>query len=155
MNGYEILRILGKGNYGSVVLASRPPSGDFSPENYNEKVGSKSLCVIKSVKHTRKRDGANVDAIKEVHILKDLKHPCIVEYIDSFFNETETRLFIAMAYCDSGNLSDRIKSAIEQQQWIPEEKLLGGSPSCRWPWLLYTRKNLVYSTVMSSRKMYF
>ncbi len=125
LNGYEILRILGKGNYGSVVLASRPPRGDFSPENYNEKVGSKSLCVIKSVKHTRKRDGANVDAIKEVHILKDLKHPCIVEYIDSFFNETETRLFIAMAYCDSGNLSDRIKSAIEQQQWIPEEKIVG------------------------------
>ena len=27
LNGYEILRILGKGNYGSVVLASRPLSG--------------------------------------------------------------------------------------------------------------------------------
>ena len=131
LNGYEILRILGKGNYGSVVLASRPlldpvgSRGDFSADKYNDKIATKSLCVIKSVKHTRKRDGANVDAIKEVHILKDLKHPCIVEYIDSFFNEAETRLFIVMAYCDSGNLSDRIKSAIEKQQWIPEEKIVG------------------------------
>ena len=57
-------------------------------------------------------------------VLKDLKHPCIVEYIDSFFNESETRLFIAMAYCDSGNLSDRIKNSIEKQQWIPEKQIV-------------------------------
>ena len=43
LNGYEILRVLGKGNYGSVVLASRPPlntvgsRGDFSPDKNNKK----------------------------------------------------------------------------------------------------------------------
>ena len=132
LHGYEVLRILGKGNYGSVVLASRPPGavqngndgeGDHGNED-GEEYFNKNLCVIKSVKHTRKRDGANVDAIKEVYVLKDLKHPCIVEYIDSFFNESETRLFIAMAYCDSGNLSDRIKNSIEKQQWIPEKQIV-------------------------------
>jgi serine/threonine protein kinase len=127
LHGYEILRVLGKGNYGSVVLASRPLDAHATNSDRYERNGDldKNLCVIKSVKHTRKRDGANVDAIKEVHVLKDLKHPCIVEYIDSFFNENETRLFIAMSYCDSGNLSDRIKDAIEKQQWIDEDQIIG------------------------------
>ena len=123
VEGYEILKVIGKGNYGDVLLAKRPKfiseGGEKGPERES------NLCVIKSVKHTKKRDGANIEAIQEVRILSELKHPCIVEYVDSFVASSEERLYIVMAYCESGNLQDRIKEAIEKQKWLDEQLIIG------------------------------
>jgi NIMA (never in mitosis gene a)-related kinase len=123
VEGYEVLRIIGKGNYGDVLLAKRP--GYISDVSEKGPDSASSLCVIKSVKHTKKKDGANIEAIQEVRILSDLKHPCIVEYVDSFITPSEERLYIVMAYCESGNLQDRIKEAIENQKWLDEKLIVG------------------------------
>ena len=127
VEGYEILSVLGKGNYGSVLLAVRPDEAgaEKGPREVPVTKSEEDLCVIKAVKHTRKKDGANIEAMAEVRILSDLRHPCIVEYMDSFLNHDETRLFIVMAYCESGNLSDKIKEAIQRQKWLDENLIIG------------------------------
>ena len=44
-------------------------------------------------------------------ILAKLKHPHIVSYLESFFDEEDEYLSIIQDYCDGGTLDDRIKTA--------------------------------------------
>merc|ERR1719428_50264 len=57
------------------------------------------------------------DALKESGVLKDLKHPYIVRYRESFLEDGW--LCIAMDYCEGGDLSDRLKKAKATNRSIP------------------------------------
>ncbi|MGB2573778.1 MAG: protein kinase domain-containing protein, partial [Henriciella sp.] len=69
------------------------------------------------------KEGSHIEALQEVRVLRKLRHPCIVQFMDSFLSDDLEKLFIVMEYCDSGVLADRIKEAIQEQQWIKENKL--------------------------------
>ena len=94
MNNYKILKTLGEGGYGKALLAKRKADS--------------SLFVIKAIKLSNLSDQEKRDAINEVSVLSSLRHPNIVEYIDSF-TETET-LYIVMEYADDGDLSLKIRN---------------------------------------------
>jgi serine/threonine protein kinase len=49
-------------------------------------------------------------ALQEVQLLRDLRHPNIVEYVESFMSCNGACLGIVMAYCEGGDLATHIKT---------------------------------------------
>lgn len=60
------------------------------------------LKVIK-IKNISKKEKDSIQL--EVKILKDLKHPNIVRYIESFYSSNGDSFCICMEYCDGVSLS--------------------------------------------------
>lgn len=60
--------------------------------------------------------------MKEAELLKQLKHPHIVEYIDSFIEDGF--FIIVMEYCEEGDLAYHIKKMREKKQHFTEELVL-------------------------------
>ncbi len=130
-HGYQLLRLLGRGNFGSVHLAENmqlssaavlPPGAADDDAGGDEADG---LCVIKIAINKAAKPGSHIEALQEARVLRKLRHPCIVQFMDSFLSADNHTLYIAMEYCDSGVLADRVKEAIEEQQWLKEERIMG------------------------------
>ena len=83
------------------------------------------LCVVKVGANKAAKEGSHIEALQEARVLRKLRHPCIVQFMDSFLSKDLDKLYIVMEYCDSGVLADRIKEAIDEQQWIKENKIMG------------------------------
>ena len=83
------------------------------------------LCVVKVSANREAKPGSHIEALQEARVLRKLRHPCIVQFMDSFLSADGDKLYIVMEYCDSGVLADRIKEAINEQQWIKEKKIMG------------------------------
>jgi len=97
MHQYERLRILGRGSYGTAVLARMHSKGDSCrPES------ASSLCVVKEVDLARATEKCRSEALKEAELLKSLAHPNIIGYADAFLSEMH--LCIAMEFADAGDL---------------------------------------------------
>lgn len=96
MDIYEFVKNIGNGMYGQVYLA-------------NHKLEQK-LYAIKRInfKDINAKDRENIE--NEVKLLKDLKHPNIVSYKDSFIDR-ENYFNIVMVYCDGGDFYNKIKNA--------------------------------------------
>ncbi|KAJ8298869.1 hypothetical protein KUTeg_022929 [Tegillarca granosa] len=98
MEGYEIVHRLGLGACGAVYLARSKET--------------KRLVALKKIElDERKKTRTKEAVLKEASILSQLKHPHIVSYHESFFDEEEEFLFIVQDYCDGGTLEDKIREA--------------------------------------------
>jgi len=93
MNNYEQIRCLGEGGYGKAILFRRKSDN--------------SHVVIKEIKFSSLNAKDKQDALNEVAVLSALKHPNIVEYIESF--QERGCLFIVMEFADGGDLSQKIE----------------------------------------------
>jgi len=47
--------------------------------------------------------------VSEVNILKDLKHPNIVEFLERVIDREHSFIYILMEYCEGGDLASVIK----------------------------------------------
>ncbi|XP_059151041.1 serine/threonine-protein kinase Nek4-like isoform X2 [Physella acuta] len=100
---FERIKVIGKGSYGEVWLARHKKD--------KKQYVLKKLNLGKASKRERK------SAEQEAKLLSKLKHPNIVAYKDSF--ETDNGfLFIAMQYCEGGDLYARLK----EQKSVPLEE---------------------------------
>lgn len=109
MENYEQIGCLGRGSNGSKVY----------------KVRSKitgELLAMKSIRISG--DHSKID--NEVKILKSLRHPNIVSYVDSFIAEDSMLIF--MEYAEKGDLNNYVKQCKSEGSSIPEEQI--------WKWLL-------------------
>ncbi|KAF9585412.1 G2-specific serine/threonine protein kinase [Lunasporangiospora selenospora] len=59
--------------------------------------------------------------VAEVNILKDLKHPNIVEFLERMIDREHCFIYIFMEYCEGGDLAAVIKRHKEMNVPIPEE----------------------------------
>ena len=59
-------------------------------------------------------------ARQECQLLKSLEHPNIVQYKDSF--EEENSLYIAMAFCEDGDLYTKLKE--RKGVLLPENQII-------------------------------
>ncbi|GFR87117.1 serine/threonine-protein kinase Nek4-like [Elysia marginata] len=100
---FERIKVIGKGSYGEVWLAKHKKD--------KKQYVLKKMNLGKASKRERK------SAEQEAKLLSKLKHPNIVSYKDSF--ETDSGfLFIAMQYCEGGDLYARLK----EQKGVPLEE---------------------------------
>ena len=102
MINYEKLKTIGNGTYGKVMLCKKKKTG--------EKVAIKKVQISAMTYEDRQK------ALKEAQLLSSLKHPNIVECVDSFIEKC--CLHIVMEYVDGGDLSQ----IIEKRRTPPEEK---------------------------------
>ena len=94
IKGYRIAKRIGGGSGGDVYLALEPETG--------ERVALKTMTADSSVDVERK-----AMFIRESDTMRDLSHPNIVRMTDAGY--AEPRFFIAMEYCDGGNLESVVE----------------------------------------------
>jgi len=91
---YKIGKLLGKGAYGSVKLGEHNSTG--------EKVAIKIID-----KRTQKTEKAQLRIRREIEILKNIKHPNLMECYGTF--ETDKSFFLITEYCSKGELFDYVQ----------------------------------------------
>eukprot|EP00929_Paragymnodinium_shiwhaense_P037789 TRINITY_DN2006_c1_g1_i1.p1 TRINITY_DN2006_c1_g1~~TRINITY_DN2006_c1_g1_i1.p1 ORF type:complete len:1139 (-),score=244.67 TRINITY_DN2006_c1_g1_i1:59-3475(-) len=97
MEQYDEVRTLGRGAFGVAVLVKLKDSG-----------ATPIYRVVKQVNVGEMTAGQQAEAHKEVGVLRQLSHPHIVAYFDTFFDSGA--LCIVMEYADGGDLSSAIKT---------------------------------------------
>lgn len=111
MDRYEIVNKLGAGGCGAVFLARS-----------NE---TKKYCALKKVELDESRKNRTREAVqKEARILEKLKHPHIVSYHESFFDDDEYFLYIVQDFCDGGNLDEKITAAANKKNHFEEKQIM-------------------------------
>lgn len=95
MDKFTKVRNIGKGNMGACALARNNEDGKY--------------YVIKQVDLTRMNKKERQQSLNEARVLSSLRHPNIINYVDSFLARKSDHLCIVMEYADGGDLSSRIK----------------------------------------------
>ena len=107
MENYEFLGNIGQGMSGKVYKARHKKENRFyaiKKLNFNE-INEKERIAIQD----------------EVNLLKQLKHPNIVTYKDSFF-DSDNCLNIVMVFCEMGDMYTKIHK--QKGEYFPEEQIL-------------------------------
>ena len=91
---FEILDLLGEGNYGSVYKALHKPTGE--------------LVAVKIVPTSGELNSLK----KEIMILKECQSPYIIQYYGSYFKDDA--LWLIIEYCSAGSVIDLIKITKKQ-----------------------------------------
>ncbi|XP_071033835.1 serine/threonine-protein kinase Nek8 isoform X3 [Parasteatoda tepidariorum] len=102
LSGYEKIRTVGKGAFGTAVL-------------YRKKYDD-SLVIVKEINMHDLTASERQLAINEVSVLSMLNHENIVSYYDSF--EEDGLLMIEMEYADGGNLAQylaQMKTSLDEK----------------------------------------
>lgn len=61
--------------------------------------------------------------VQEVNILREMKHPNIVRYVDRIIEKDKTQICIVMEYCEKGDIGQLIKNQKRRVEYIPESLL--------------------------------
>ena len=128
INGFKIMDLIGKGAYGSVYLVLRGENQyamkeiplahfDVTPEKFEAYLATQNEASGETKKNV---DDVIVEEIcKEVAILKDLGHPNIIRYYNSFADNIN--VYIIMELLDGYSLGDYILSQSEKKHRVKEE----------------------------------
>lgn len=81
---YEILNTIGQGTYGVVYKAQNSQN--------------KEIVALKLIKFETKQDGIPSTAIREIALLKELKHPCVIQLYDVIHSQHQ--LTLIFEYCE-------------------------------------------------------
>lgn len=111
MERYEIIRTLGKGTGGKVLLAAEKESG-------------KQVAIKEITLDPNKKNRTKEAVLKEASILAHLKHPHVVSLQEYFFDSSEELLCIVQDFCDGGTLQDQIVNAREKNSPFSEEQIM-------------------------------
>jgi NIMA (never in mitosis gene a)-related kinase len=61
--------------------------------------------------------------VAEVNILRDLKHPNIVKYLDRIIDKQNSKIYIIMEYCEGGDLANFLKKIKKEKEEFPEDAI--------------------------------
>jgi len=107
INGFIILKQLGKGSYGTVSLGMH--SNTQKP--YAIKIMDKE--VLKKIK-SGKSTGLEL-VLEEIKILSKLKHPNIVRLYEVIDDENEGKLYLVMEYMNNGEVFKKEESYLNEE----------------------------------------
>ena len=121
-DGYEFLKSVGKGSMGECTLVQSRTSG--------EKFIVKSMDLSDMCRREKK------SCLQEGKLLRNLTHPNIVEYKDSFYEPEGQKMHILMAFAAGGDLAKRLKTqrgAVQQRDagdsWGRDRACRPGEPN--------------------------
>ncbi|KAG8556792.1 hypothetical protein GDO81_018208 [Engystomops pustulosus] len=107
LDNYGIVRLVGKGSYGEVSLATHRAEG--------KQYVIKKLSLRNAPRRERKA------AEQEAQLLSQLKHPNIVAYKESWEGE-DGLLYIVMGFCEGGDLYHKLKE--QKSKLLPESQVV-------------------------------
>ncbi|KAK3085292.1 hypothetical protein FSP39_001166 [Pinctada imbricata] len=112
-NRYEVVRRLGKGNFGTAYLCKdlRSKQGD----DYE-------LKVLKEISVGELQPDETVDAVREARVLSKLNHPSIVKFHDSFIDGD--CFCIVTEYCEGGDLDQKIIECTKTKKQLDDKTIM-------------------------------
>ena len=90
MDDYEVLELIGKGNFGSISKILRKSDN--------------KILVWKELDYGLMSEKEKQNIVSEVNILKELHHPNIVQYYDRIIDKQNQKIYIIMEYCEGWNI---------------------------------------------------
>eukprot|EP00759_Apiculatamorpha_spiralis_P053646 PhF_6_TR6288/c0_g1_i1/m.9523/K08857/NEK1_4_5; NIMA (never in mitosis gene a)-related kinase 1/4/5 len=97
MDRFTKVRNIGKGNMGACYLMRSLEDG--------------KLYVIKQIDLSRMSKKERSQSLNEAKVLSSLRHPNVINYVDSFLARKSESLCIVMEFADSGDLGTQVKVA--------------------------------------------
>ena len=91
VENYIKLCDIGKGNFGTVSKIKWKSDG--------------KLMVWKELHYGNMSDKEKQQVVTEVNILRELKHPHIVKYIDRILDKEKQIIYIIMEFCEKGDMA--------------------------------------------------
>ena len=125
MDKYEVIKELGRGTWGVVHMATQKSSG--------------RSVALKKIKSERPEEGINFTAIREIKLLREFKHPNVIELVDVFVTHD-------MAVCLAYEVADTDLEKILKNRAISIsladtkqhlQTLLGAIEACHARWILH------------------
>jgi serine/threonine protein kinase len=107
LDKYEKLQDIGKGSFGCVSKIKRKADG--------------KVLVWKELNYGNMKEKEKQMIVSEVNILRELNHPNIVKYYDRIIDREQSKIYIVMEYCESGDIATLIKNSKREKSFIPEE----------------------------------
>ncbi|KAF8939807.1 hypothetical protein BGZ58_008639 [Dissophora ornata] len=107
MEGYDALESIGSGSFGLIRKVRRKTDG--------------KILARKEIDYRKMSTKEKEQLVAEVNILKDLKHPNIVEFLERVIDREHSFIYILMEYCEGGDLAAVIRRHKEKSVPIPEE----------------------------------
>ena len=125
MENYKVLKALGSGTWGVVHMA--------------EQKETKRKVAIKKIKSERPEEGVNFTAVREIKLLRDLKHENIIELVDCFTTPDQAVCLVyECAFTDLekilSNKAIRLSLADIKQHL---NSLLSAVSACHERWILH------------------
>ena len=97
-NSYQEEECIGRGSFGAAFIV-------------NQKKENKKY-IAKKLSFNGLQPKEQEACMMEVNLLKNLDHPNIVKFKESFFNTNQ--LVIVMEYCEGGDLGEQIKRKVNK-----------------------------------------
>eukprot|EP00052_Salpingoeca_macrocollata_P010528 m.81990 g.81990 ORF g.81990 m.81990 type:complete len:416 (+) comp17604_c0_seq3:187-1434(+) len=104
---YSVLETIGTGTFGVCRKIRRKSDG--------------KVLVWKELDYGGMNEKEKQMLVAEVNILREMRHPHIVRYIDRIIDREHTTIYIIMEYCQGGDLASLIKKRRRQRQYLEEE----------------------------------
>jgi len=116
---------------GSVVCVARTGKGRFSTVYYSREKRSDAPCAVKVITLSAAQGGNKTSyskCLKEVGLLRNLAHPNIIKYSDSFLEEDV--LFIVLEWAAGGDLKNLISKIRREQTQLEEHTVWSYFSQC-------------------------
>ena len=111
MEGFEIIKQLGKGSFSLVLVVKRKEDN--------------KIYAIKRVHISNMSDKEKSNALNEVRLLSSINHQNIIGYKESFYDEQSQTLNIVLEYADGGDLRSKIQERLKTKRYFKENEIWG------------------------------
>ena len=109
MDGFEILKHLGKGSFSLVLVAKRKEDN--------------KIYAIKQVQISNMSKKEKLNALNEVRLLSSINHQNIIGYKESFYDEPTETLNMVLEYAEGGDLRSKIQSRLKSKRYFKETEI--------------------------------
>ena len=122
LNDFIIMKLLGKGSFGSVYLVKRKKDDQ--------------IYAMKRINFPKSPNNEREAALNEIRLLYSLSHPNIIDYKETFYDISTGDLCIVMEYGDGGDLAKRIEYNKKNKLLFMENMI--------WKWLIQLLNGVVF-----------